>query len=123
VIGGMPISENGSSKENSHDQVVVIDTIGDIAELGANGLLEVPVDPALGNTETEVNDSPSEKVRMALREGPSYPKDLAKLTQLNIDTVKNVLTKLRKKGEVVATGRKTEDGAEQVSLSLPITHE
>lgn len=60
----------------------------------------------------------TEKVRMTLREGPSYPKDLAELTQLSLGTVKNVLTKLKKNGEAVATGTKNDDGAEQVSLSL-----
>jgi hypothetical protein len=61
--------------------------------------------------------SATDKVRAALRGQPSYPKDLAELTELGVGTVRNALTRLRKGGEVVPTGAKNEDGAEQVSLA------
>jgi hypothetical protein len=71
-----------------------------------------------GDLHGEGSLSAADKVRMVLWEGPSYPKDIAEVTQLSLGTVKNVLTRLRKNGEIVPTGIRNGDGAEQMSLSL-----
>lgn len=62
--------------------------------------------------------SAKERVRLALKEGPAYPAEIADATDLALKTVKNKLSELRKAGEVEPTG--TMDGqAEQVSLVSP----
>ena len=58
----------------------------------------------------------TDRVRLALEEGPLYPVDIAEVTRLSLNTVKNVLTKLRKQGIVETTGERNGDGAEEVRL-------
>lgn len=48
----------------------------------------------------------SDKVLLALNEGPQYPDELAQATGLQEGTVKNALTALRKAGKVEDTGEK-----------------
>lgn len=48
----------------------------------------------------------SDKVLLALEEGPQYPDELAEATGFEVGTVKNALTALRKKGKVEDTGEK-----------------
>ncbi|MDP9477673.1 MAG: AAA family ATPase [Actinomycetota bacterium] len=57
-----------------------------------------------------------DKVRLALKDGPAYPDELENVTGLALGTVKNALTKLRKKGEIGDTGKTNEKGATQVTL-------
>ncbi len=45
-----------------------------------------------------------------------FPVDIAKVTGLSLNTVKNVLTKLKKQGIVETTGERNGDGAEEVRL-------
>jgi DNA-binding transcriptional ArsR family regulator len=76
--------------------------------------LETPV-------EVVVADAPTakDKVLAALQDGPAYPDELAAAIGLEIKTVKNALTELRKAGAVVNTGEK-QGQSRQVSLaSLP----
>jgi hypothetical protein len=65
-----------------------------------------------------------EQVEQAFEEGPKYPDDIATDTGLEIGTVKNKLTELRKAGKVENTGAKSRIGAYEVrlasSLLLPI---
>ena len=63
----------------------------------------------------------TDRVRLALQEGPLFPVDIAKVTGLSLNTVKNVLTKLKKQGIVETTGERNGDGTEEVRLvySLP----
>ena len=58
----------------------------------------------------------TDRVKLALEEGSAYPLEIAKVTGLSPKTVRNSLTKLRKSGEVVPTGKCNERGAEQVRL-------
>jgi hypothetical protein len=59
-----------------------------------------------------------ERVKLALEEGPAYPWEIAETTGVQLKTVKNVLTGLRKQAAVEPTGE-TEGQAEQVRLSVP----
>ncbi len=59
-----------------------------------------------------------ERVKLALEDGPAYPWEIAETTGVQLKTVKNVLTGLRKQGVVETTGQ-TEGQAEQVRLSVP----
>jgi hypothetical protein len=52
-----------------------------------------------------------------------YPEDISKTTGLEVGTVKNKLTTLRKSGEVANTGNKNKDGAFEVSLSSTDTRD
>ncbi len=60
----------------------------------------------------------TERVKLALEEGPAYPWEIAETTGVPLKTVKNVLTGLRKQGTVEPTGA-TEGQAEQVRLGVP----
>jgi hypothetical protein len=58
----------------------------------------------------------TDRVKMALELGPAYPQEIAEATGIVEKTVKNTLSRLKKKGEVEPTGEK--DGrAEQVRLT------
>jgi hypothetical protein len=59
-----------------------------------------------------------ERVKLALEDGPAYPWEIAETTGVQLKTVKNVLTGLRKQGVVETTGQ-TEGQAQQVRLSVP----
>jgi hypothetical protein len=52
-----------------------------------------------------------------------YPEDIAEMTGLELGTVKNNLTALRKSGDVANTGNKNKHGAYEVSLSSTITRD
>jgi hypothetical protein len=60
----------------------------------------------------------AQRVKLALREGPAYPQEIAENTGLALKTVKNALTTLRKQGIAEPTGNK-EMGTEQVRLTVP----
>jgi hypothetical protein len=60
----------------------------------------------------------TERVKLALENGPAYPWEIAESTGLAVKTVKNVLTGLRKQGVVEPTGE-VENRTEQVSLTVP----
>jgi hypothetical protein len=60
----------------------------------------------------------SDRVRYALKEGPSFPDYIADTTGLAVATVKSTLTKLRKAGEVEPTGERGRWGVEQIRLSF-----
>jgi len=60
----------------------------------------------------------TQRVKLALEDGPAYPQEISDTTGLAPKTVKNVLTPLRKQGIVKPTGEK-EMGTEQVQLSVP----
>src|SRR5215208_5971747 len=62
-----------------------------------------------------------ERVKLALEDGLAYPWEIAESTGVQLKTVKNVLTGLRKQGLVETTGQ-TEGQAEQVRLSVPRPH-
>ncbi len=55
----------------------------------------------------------TDRVELALRGGPLYPKDIAQATEMRPKTVKNSLTRLRKSGKVEPTGELNEDGAKR----------
>jgi DNA-binding transcriptional ArsR family regulator len=59
-----------------------------------------------------------DRVVYALRDGPSYPGEVAEATGLAQSSVKVTLSKLRKAGKVEPTGMRGKFGAEQVRLSL-----
>jgi hypothetical protein len=60
----------------------------------------------------------TERVRLALEDGPAYPWEIADATGLALKTVRNALTGLRKEGIVEATGE-VENRTEQVRVSVP----
>jgi hypothetical protein len=60
----------------------------------------------------------TDRVKLALENGPAYPWEIAESTGLAVKTVKNVLTGLRKQGVVEPTGE-VENRTEQVRLSVP----
>lgn len=58
-----------------------------------------------------------DRIKLALKEGPKYPEELAEETGLPTKTVRNTLTKLRKAGEVEGTGKYEGEGrSEQIQL-------
>ena len=60
----------------------------------------------------------TDRVKLALENGPTYPWEIAEHTGLALKTVKNVLTGLRKQGVVEPTGE-VENRTEQVRLTVP----
>jgi AAA domain len=59
-----------------------------------------------------------ERIKLALRDGPLYPSEIAETTGMPTKTVKNSLTGLRKQGAVEPTGEK-EGREEQVRIIVP----
>jgi DNA-binding transcriptional ArsR family regulator len=57
-----------------------------------------------------------DRVLMALAEGPTFLADIAEATRLELGTVKNALTALRKLGKVESTGTKDHRGSNEVRL-------
>ena len=71
----------------------------------------------------------SDRMLLTLKEGPSYPADIAEASDIPLGTVKNELTRLRKRGLVEYTGevqgqarqvRLTEDGLSVTRVTDPI---
>jgi hypothetical protein len=60
----------------------------------------------------------TDRVKLALENGPAYPWEIAEHTGLAVKTVKNVLTGLRKQEVVESTGE-VENRTERVRLSVP----
>jgi AAA domain len=60
----------------------------------------------------------TDRVKLALENGPAYPWEIAEHTGLAVKTVKNVLTGLRKQEVVEPTGE-VENRTEQVRLTVP----
>lgn len=58
----------------------------------------------------------TDRVKLALGDGPAYPWEIADATELQVKTVKNALTGLRKQGIVEATGEQS-GRTEQVRLA------
>ncbi len=68
---------------------------------------------------TEGTLNSTDRVRLALEDGPVFPEELAESTGLALKTVKNALTKLRGDGVVRYTGETNAKGAREVSLVSP----
>ena len=58
----------------------------------------------------------TDRVKLALEEGPAYPLEIAEVTGMPPKTVKNSLTKLRNSRKVESTGERNQNGAKQVRL-------
>jgi DNA-binding MarR family transcriptional regulator len=89
----------------------------DVQELGATELAE----------ESTLNAG--DRVLLTLKDGPAYPEDIAERCDMPLGTVKNELTKLRKRGLVEDTGKVkgqarqvhlTEDGRSVTGVTDPI---
>jgi DNA polymerase III epsilon subunit-like protein len=61
----------------------------------------------------------TERVNQALKGGPAFPTEIEDKTGLALGTIKNVLTRLKKKGRVEDTGEKDKTGAHKVQLVAP----
>jgi hypothetical protein len=57
-----------------------------------------------------------DRVLMALADGPMYPADIADATRLELGTVKNSLTTLRKRKDIENTGNRDKHGSNEVRL-------
>jgi hypothetical protein len=97
-----PLAEPFGAKLTFTENSVTLESV----ELGAAELAE------------EATLNATERVKLALQQGPAYPWEIAELTGLALKTVKNTLTGLRKQGVVEATGE-MEGRTEQVALSVP----
>ena len=97
-----PLAEPFNVKLSFSEEAVTLEAVGlKAAELAEEATLTAP-----------------ERVKLALADGPAYPWEIAESTGVQLKTVKNVLTGLRKQGTVEPAG-KTEGQAEQVRLSVP----
>ncbi len=77
-----------------------------------------PVELEAAELAEEATLNATDRVKLALEQGPAYPWEIAEFTSLAVKTVKNSLTGLRKQGLVEPTGQ-TESRTEQVQLSVP----
>jgi hypothetical protein len=97
-----PLSEPFGVKLSFSEEAVSLEAV----ELQATELAE------------EATLTATERVKLALEDGPAYPWEIAETTGVPLKTVKNTLTGLRKQGVVEPTGE-VEGRAEQVRLSVP----
>jgi AAA domain len=97
-----PLAEPFGAKLSFTEQAVSLEAV----ELDASELAE------------EATLNATDRVKLALENGPAYPWEIAEQTGLAVKTVKNVLTGLRKQGVVEPTGE-VENRTEQVRLSVP----
>ena len=97
-----PLAEPFSVKLSFSDEAVTLEAV----ELRASELAE------------EATLTAPERVKLALEDVPACPWEIAETTGVQLKTVKNVLTGLRKQGVVEPTAE-TEGQAEQVRLSVP----
>jgi hypothetical protein len=97
-----PLAEPFGVKLTFTEQAVSLEAI----ELDASELAE------------EATLNSTDRVKLALQNGPAYPWELAESTGLALKTVKNVLTGLRKQQVVEPTGE-VENRTQQVRLSVP----
>src|SRR5687768_3667345 len=97
-----PLAEPFGVKLSFTEQAVSLEAV----ELDASELAE------------EATLNATDRVKLALENGPAYPWEIAEHTGLAIKTVKNVLTGLRKQEVVEPTGE-VENRTEQVRLSVP----
>ena len=77
-----------------------------------------PVELGAAELAEEATLNATDRVKLALEQGPAYPWEIAEFTGLAVKTVKNALTGLRKQGVVEPTGE-VEHRTEQVTLSVP----
>lgn len=77
-----------------------------------------PVELEAAELAEEATLNATDRVKLALEQGPAYPWEIAEFTGLAVKTVKNTLTGLRKQGLVESTGE-AENRTEQVQLSVP----
>ena len=97
-----PLAEPFGVKLSFTEQAVSLEAV----ELDASELAE------------EATLNATDRVKLALENGPAYPWEIAEHTGLAVKTVKNVLTGLRKQEVVEPTGE-VENRTEQVRLSVP----
>jgi AAA domain len=97
-----PLAEPFGVKLSFTEEAVSLEAI----ELDASELAE------------EATLNATDRVKLALENGPAYPWEIAEHTGLAVKTVKNVLTGLRKQDVVEPTGE-VENRTEQVRLSVP----
>jgi hypothetical protein len=83
----------------------------------AVGLEGIELDASELAEEATLNST--DRVKLALKNGPAYPWEIAEHTGLALKTVKNALTGLRKQQVVEPTGE-VENRTEQVRLSVPV---
>jgi hypothetical protein len=102
-------------RQTKHNFGYRADPFGVVIEFSEEQITVRPetLDPADLAEEGTLNAT--DRVRLVLEDGPKFPADIAEATGLAVKTVKNALTRLRKMGEVAATG-KVEHQAEEVSL-------
>jgi hypothetical protein len=77
-----------------------------------------PVELEAAELAEEATLNATDRVKLALEQGPAYPWEIAEFTGLAVKTVKNTLTGLRKQGLVEPTGE-VEHRTERVQLSVP----
>jgi hypothetical protein len=99
-----PLAEPFGVKLSFTEQAVSLEAV----ELDASELAE------------EATLNATDRVKLALENGPAYPWEIAEHTGLAVKTVKNVLTGLRKQEVVEPTGA-VENRTEQVRLSVPVS--
>jgi hypothetical protein len=97
-----PLAEPFGVKLSFSEEAVSLEAV----ELDASELAE------------EATLNATDRVKLALESGPSYPWEIAEATGLAVKTVKNVLSGLRKQKVVEPTGE-TENRTERVRLSVP----
>jgi hypothetical protein len=97
-----PLSEPFGVRLSFTEEAVSLEAI----ELDASELAE------------EATLNATDRVKLALENGPAYPWDIAESTGLAVKTVKNALTGLRKQQVVEPTGQ-VESRTEQVRLCVP----
>jgi hypothetical protein len=97
-----PLAEPFGVKLSFTEEAVSLEAI----ELDASELAE------------EATLNATDRVKLALQNGPAYPWEIAEHTGLAIKTVKNALTGLRKQQVVEPTGE-VENRTEQVRLTVP----
>jgi DNA-binding CsgD family transcriptional regulator len=105
-------------RHKKHNFGPLAEPFGATLTFGEEEVALEPVELEAAELAEEATLNATNRVKLALEQGPAYPWEIAESTGLAVKTVKNTLTGLRKQGLVEPTGE-MESRTEQVQLSVP----
>src|SRR5215203_393169 len=105
-------------RHKKHNFGPLAEPFGATLTFAEDELVLAPIELEAAELAEEATLNATDRVKLALEDGPAYPWEVAEATGIPLKTVKNALTGLRKQGLVQPTGE-IENRTERVQLSVP----